>query len=84
MRRSHTLMVRVNFSSRSEPLSLRSSGGEDALRSVGRIRPMALKERPCGQPPVLDVGDDEHTAAALGHPEVLGVEHPPRRPIGWA
>jgi hypothetical protein len=35
---------------------------------------LALKKNRCGTAPVSKVSDNEHTAAALGHSEVLSVK----------
>lgn len=37
-----------------------------------------LKKYRCGIEPVSSTCDNEHTAATLGHSEILGVENPPR------
>jgi hypothetical protein len=40
-----------------------------------------LKKNRCGTSPVSKVSDNEHTAAALGHSEVLSVKNSVGEPI---
>jgi hypothetical protein len=40
-----------------------------------------LKKYRCGRSPVSKVSDKEHTAASLGHSEVLSVKNPVGEPI---
>src|SRR5690606_21163623 len=42
---------------------------------------VALKKNRCGTSPVSKVSDNEHTAASLGHSEVLSVKNPVGEPI---
>jgi hypothetical protein len=42
---------------------------------------LALKKNRCGRSPVSKVSDNEHTAASLGHSEVLSVKHSVGEPI---
>jgi hypothetical protein len=42
---------------------------------------VALKKNRCGRSPVSSVSDNEHTAAALGHSEVLSVKNSVCEPI---
>jgi hypothetical protein len=53
-----------------------SRRGADALRRLWRS-----KSNRCGRTPVSKVSDNEHTAAALGHSEVLSVKHSVRETI---
>jgi hypothetical protein len=51
-----------------------------ARRSIP-AQAFALKKNRCGTSPVSKVSDNEHTAAALGHSEVLSVKHSIGEPI---
>jgi hypothetical protein len=42
---------------------------------------VALKKNRCGRAPISKVSDNEHTAASLGHSEVLSVKHSVREAI---
>lgn len=42
---------------------------------------VALKKNRCGSSPVSKTSDNEHTAAALGHSEVLSVQNSVGEPI---
>jgi hypothetical protein len=45
------------------------------------LQAVALKKYRCGTAPVSKTSDNEHTAASLGHSEVLSVENPVGEPI---
>lgn len=59
-----------------------SKGGNFLPRFSARRRipahAFALKKNFCGIEPFSSTCDNEHTAAALGHSEILGIEDPPR------
>lgn len=57
------------------PLSLR-----DDLFKIPR-QAFALKKNRCGTSPVSKASDNKHTAAALGHSEILSVKHSVGEPI---
>jgi hypothetical protein len=61
--------------------AVRSKGGNTLPRLSARrnIPPhaVALKKNRRGIKPFSSTCDNEHTAAALGHSEILGVEYPP-------
>jgi hypothetical protein len=45
------------------------------------LQAVALKKYRCGRSPISKVSDNEHTAASLGHSEILSVKHPVCEPI---
>jgi hypothetical protein len=45
------------------------------------LQAVALKKNRCGTACVSKVSDNEHTAAALGHSEILSVKHSVGEPI---
>src|SRR5438067_412908 len=59
-----------------------SAGGSVFPRVAARRRipaqAVALKKYRCGIEPFSSTCDNEHTAASLGHSEILGIENPPR------
>ena len=64
--------------------ALSKAGNSFSRLSARRIIPrhaFALKKNRCGTAPVSKVSDNEHTAASLGHSEVLSVQHPVGPPI---
>lgn len=46
------------------------------------MQAVALKKYRCGTSPVSKTSDNEHTAASLGHSEVLSVKHAERDAVG--